>query len=133
MMTYVALLGAGALLAGLLCILLQQLGTTRSKDVFTLLLVYIAAIYVGPLIGSNEPAQYVEYAFAILLAGWCVVALRGSWVMLAAGYFAHGLWDALHPALLPHVLPPWYAPLCIGFDVTVALYLFARAQSAIER
>lgn len=123
-MAYLTLLAAGALLAGSMCLALNVTARQSAKDILTLLLAFIAAIYVGPLIGTTASVQYIEYSFALALTAWCVFALRRGAEFLAIGYVLHGLWDALHPALLPHVLPHWYAPLCIGFDFTVALYLF---------
>lgn len=122
-MTYLTLLAAGALLAGFMCFVLHAVARQSGKDILTLLLAFIAAIYVGPLIGTTQAVQYIEYSFALALTGWCVLALHKSAGFLGVGYLLHGAWDALHPALLPHVLPHWYAPLCIGFDFTVAIYL----------
>ena len=65
------------------------------------------------------------------LAYEIAVALRAPLWVLALGYLLHGLWDMLHGAVLPHVMPEWYAPLCIGYDITLALLIFRRYRVAV--
>lgn len=123
------LLVFGAISAAAMCFVLKRWAPVRQKDILTLLLVYIAAIYVGPVIGGEHSTGYLEIGFALALTIVCLFALRGGLLVLAAGYFAHAAWDGLHGFVLPHVLPPWYAPLCIGFDLCVALYLLIKYRS----
>ena len=49
----------------------SQLGRERAQDAWTLLLVLIAAIYVGPVIGTGQGTGYVEIGFAFLLLILC--------------------------------------------------------------
>lgn len=130
-MNTIILVVAGAISAAVLCLLLHKLAAESYKEILTLLLVAIAAIYIGPVIGSSESSAYTEISFAVLLIILSIFALRGPLPILAAGYFLHGAWDVIHPALLPHVLPHWYAPLCVGFDMTVAVYLIQIHRSRI--
>lgn len=67
--------------------------------------VAIAGVFViGALVG---------YARSIALVGWLLVV--------------HGLFDLTYHLTLPHLVPAphWWAPLCLGVDLTLGIYLLA--------
>jgi hypothetical protein len=56
-------------------------------------------------------------------------ALFGRWgspAILAVGYLAHGVWDAIHHlGAISTWLPEWYAPFCLGYDGIEAVFVWA--------
>jgi hypothetical protein len=45
----------------------------------------------------------------------------------AAGYLGHAAWDAIHHhKAVDTVIPDWYVPLCIGYDLVVGAYILIR-------
>lgn len=112
-----ALLGAGC------CLALARWFPACMRDVLVLAIVYIAAIYVGPAIGSLQTADLLELAASLMFSFLALFALRGNDTLLAAAYLGHGLWDALHGPLLHAALPVWYGPMCLGFDWVAAAFI----------
>jgi hypothetical protein len=56
-----------------------------------------------------------------------LIALFGRWgspAILAVGYLAHGVWDAIRRGDLD-LAPRWYAPFCLGYDAIVAVFVWA--------
>lgn len=88
-------------------------------------LVVAAFVYLlFALVVRAEGALWVEAAGLLLFAAVAVLGLRVSPWFLAAGWAAHVAWDlALHPPTDPGVAPAWYPVVCIGFDLTVAVYV----------
>lgn len=122
---------SGAVAGMATALIVARLFPHRYAEVLTILLAVIAALYVGPTLGGAEPAYLLEALVALLLMVLCVYALRASLLVLAAGYVLHGLWDLAHGPLVPHILPTWYAPLCVGYDLAVAaciVYAYYKLQ-----
>ena len=114
-------------------VIVLKVFSQRYVEILAIFLAVIAALYVGPTIGGGQPAYFLEFIVALLLIALCVYAVRGSLLVLAAGYALHGLWDLAHGPLVPHVLPVWYAPLCVGYDIAVAaciVYFYFKSQSS---
>lgn len=84
---------------------------------------YIAAIYVGPAIGSLAAADVIECLVSLAFFGVALVARRGSNARLAAGYLGQGWWDAAHSHVIHAALPSGYAPMCLGFDWVAAAWM----------
>ena len=115
----------GALAGALTAVLVARLAPSWYREVLAVFLAVIAALYAGPEIDAGRLFS-LELGFATILIILSIVALRAPLWLLALGYLLHGLWDMLHGAVLPHVMPPWYAPLCIGYDITLAVFIFVK-------
>lgn len=67
---------------------------------------------------------------AMGLLGFALVAVvgwRGFALVLGAAWLLHVAWDvALHPAGSGGYAPGWYPVVCVGFDLFLAVYIFAR-------
>lgn len=119
----------GAFIGALFCILIRRYCRRRQHEIFALALVYIAAIYVGPAVGHYGLAESLEFLVSLIFFALALIALPGRRTLLACAYIGHGLWDAVHGAVLPATLPAWYAPMCLGFDWAVAAWLFDIAPA----
>jgi len=70
---------------------------------------------------SCRPASYSGFTALAALA-----VQRDSPGLLGAAWLAHVTWDALHhpgPRAHPGAVRSWYPPLCICYDVAVAVPL----------
>ena len=89
-----------------------------------LLLMAIAAIYVGFAIASNEPkAIIIESVVAIIYLYAIALGLMWSAWVLVVGYFAHGAWDWVHHHDFGTDTPAWYIPACVIYDWIVGAFL----------
>ncbi len=129
MITFILIL-QGAIAGALTGVLVARFAPSWYREILAVFLAVIAALYAGPEINAGNLFS-VEMLFATGLIVVSVVALRAPLWVLAQGYLLHGLWDMLHGAVLPHVMPEWYAPLCIGYDITLALLIFRRYRVAV--
>ena len=123
---------SGAIAGMATALLLGRFFEQRYTEILVILLAVIAALYVGPTIGGAQSAFMLETSVALLLIALSVYALRANLLVLAAGYALHGLWDMTHGLWVRHILPPWYAPMCVGYDLAVAaciVYEYRRRES----
>ncbi len=86
-------------------------------------LVVATFVYVAFAMAAMEDAWLmVEIGGVLLFVGIAYLGYRHSLWWLAAGWFAHVLWDvALHVAVDVDFVPLWYPVACIGFDVIVGV------------
>ncbi|MFN8442190.1 MAG: DUF6010 family protein [Caldilineaceae bacterium] len=92
---------------------------------YTIGLIVAALIYVGFAVrgGTNE-WLWLEILGVVIYGGVALLGLRGSPLLIALGWGAHPLWDAvLHPLQTTDFVPYWYAWACIGFDLMLAGYI----------
>ncbi len=85
----------------------------------------IAAVYFGfVLIDGRKRELLIEIGNMVMTFAF---ALLGLWVApywLAVGYFAHGLWDAIHrPRGIQTKIPLWYVPFCMSYDWMIAGFI----------
>ncbi|MFK8054578.1 MAG: DUF6010 family protein [Saprospiraceae bacterium] len=90
-------------------------------------LLVAAAIYVGfaVLWGEDGWVRFEAVGVAIfsLIA---FLARRFGILWIGAGWLLHIGWDYLFHMVGAgsHLVPEWYPPICIGFDLIVGLYIF---------
>lgn len=83
-----------------------------------LVYVLLALRTANPLFIGIELVGLVLFLFLIWLG------YRYSFWFIPLGWLLHVLWDiGLYPAQTAPYVPHWYAWLCVGFDVVMALYL----------
>lgn len=117
----------GLVLGALFVLVARALG---ERLVFAAGLVFAALIYVGFAVYGHAGAGWlgVELVGVVLYGAMAVLGLRHTQWWLALGWATHPIWDtALHLAGGGGAFAPaWYAILCMGFDVIVALYIAFR-------
>ena len=117
----------GLLLAAVTCYPARALGPRDERRFFVVILVVVAAGFVGfPLQQADLAGAIWEgLAMAILLAlAWFG---RRSPVWLAVAFFGHGAWDLAYLiGLVPVDKPVWVIQLCVPYDWVVASYLLSR-------
>lgn len=122
-------LGAGGVLAVPGLILASLLSHGTAFGFLAILLGMIASVYLGFALQDGRTRTFgIEYVGLIIFTAVATVSLsEDSAVLLAAGYLGHGLWDAIHhPRGVDTEMPWWYVPLCMSFDVVVAVYVLIR-------
>lgn len=95
-------------------------------------LVVAAVIYVVWGAFRHRPGHgrwyAAQFAGLVLFGVLNIVALSldepGLRYLLAAGWIAHATWDAVHHHT-NRIVPRWYANVCIGLDITLAVILIA--------
>ncbi len=124
-----------SLLAGLIAVYVfiravRRLGPVRELRWYAGGLIIAAGVYVAfGLVLGGAPLGYelVQLAVFAPLAVW---SLRHSVPLLAAGWFAHALWDSAHwiPSLSGHA-PEWYMVACLSFDVALSFYILMHRDA----
>lgn len=126
---FVISLVVGIALGALLVALARRLGERR---VFSLGLIVAAVIYVGFALYGDAERGWVslELAGVLLYGALAVLGLRHTQCWLALGWGAHPVWDVgLHLVGGGSTFAPaWYAVLCIGLDLVVAVYIIFRCR-----
>ena len=87
-------------------------------ELLSIVLGGIAFVYFGfVLMDGRRREMFIELGNIGLTIA---LALLGLWIApywLAAGYLAHGLWDAVHhPRGVQTKIPQWYIPFCLIYD-----------------
>jgi hypothetical protein len=126
---WIAALGAGALLAAPTLVLVSLLSRDTAFGFLAILLGMIASVYLGFALQDARIRTFqIEYVAIAAFAVLATIALsENSAVLLALGYFGHGIWDVIHhPRGVDTTMPWWYPPLCLSFDAVVAVYVLLR-------
>ena len=101
------------------------MGSLDEQTMYGLILTGIGYLYVG--------FTWTDTGSLVLCSGQAIVftliayyGIKKSMLLLAAGFFLHGLWD-LGFDLFPFskLIPPHYDLFCLSIDFTMGLYLTA--------
>jgi hypothetical protein len=126
---WLAALGAGAVLSVPGLVVASLLSEDAAFGFLAILLGMIASVYFGFALRDGRLRTFnIEYLGMVVFGALATIALAedSAW-LLAAGYFGHGLWDAIHhPRGVDTTMPWWYVPLCMSFDAVVAVYVLVR-------
>jgi len=113
-------------LATLTCAVGYKLPWFKALDFFAILLGMIAGIYIGFAIQDGRTSRIALEGSVAL--GFVALILLGLWrwpVLIATGYFLHGLWDLLHhPFKLGTRVQTWYPPACVVYDWLVGIFIY---------
>ncbi len=96
----------------------------------TVLLMGIAAVYIGFTFSNAGRKQDILIEMANI-AMYIVLVLLSLWItpyFLVAGYFWHGIWDAIHHKrinLVQTKVPEWYIYGCILYDWVIGFFILA--------
>ncbi len=118
----------GAVLALLTAGLVHILPPAAGKLLLAVILAVSAGVYIGiGLMVDDLFLTTLETAAAVFFASLAILGLRFSPVILALGYFLHGLWDLVHhPRYIRSPGPWWYQPLCLTYDWLIAGVILTR-------
>ena len=105
----------------------KQLNQKSKLAISVLALLIAVAVYVllalltgNPVFIAIEMVGLMLFLFLIWLGSY-----YSLW-FIALGWLLHVLWDlGLQPAQTAPYIPQWYALLCVGFDIVMAIYVGA--------
>jgi hypothetical protein len=126
---WLAALVAGVIFGGVTLLIPSLLSRDTAFGLLAILLGMIASVYLGYALNDGRLRAFqAEYVGIVAFTALATIALaRHSALLLALGYFAHGLWDLIHHRRgVDTRMPWWYVPLCLGYDTVVALYVLVR-------
>jgi hypothetical protein len=97
-------------------------GFDRDRVFYPTLLVVIALYYVlFAVMSGSVHAILVESAVMTAFAAVAVLGFRRKLWIVAAALAGHGVFDAVHGALVTNPgVPVWWPAFCLAFDVTAA-------------
>lgn len=100
----------------------------KALDLFALLLVLIAAVYLGfALLDGRRRELSIEIVSMTFIFFLSALGLWVTPIFLVIGYVAHGLWDILHhPKGIQTKVVRWWPPFCVMIDWIVAGFIFFR-------
>jgi hypothetical protein len=97
-------------------------GFDRDRAFYPTLLVVIAGYYVlfAAMSGSDH-ALVAESLAMVAFAALAVTGFRFSSWLVVAGLAGHGVFDALHGAVVANPgVPEWWPAFCLAFDIGAA-------------
>ncbi|MGN6395842.1 MAG: DUF6010 family protein [Mucilaginibacter sp.] len=109
---------------GLLAIIIINLFRQINKQLmYGLILTGIGYLYVG-FNWTNTSSLIICAIQSVVFLFIAYYGVQKSLLILAAGYFLHGIWDLLFD-LFPYsgLMPPHYDFLCLSVDFTMGIYL----------
>jgi hypothetical protein len=109
---------------GLLVILTIHLLKFLDKQViYGLILCGIGYLYVG-YTWRDLTSLVITSTQSLLFLFIAYYGIKKSMIVLAAGYFLHGIWDLVFD-LFPYSssIPPHYDVFCLSIDFTIGFYL----------
>ena len=100
-------------------------GFDRERGFYPLQLLAFALLYLlFAAIGGGGPLLLAETPGLLLFGAAAVIGFRTSLWFVVAGLFGHGLFDAVHGALIGNPgVPAWWPAFCAGYDITAAACL----------
>ena len=116
---------AGVLLAFGLLFYIKRFNERTRLTIAALALLIAALVYVLlALVSRNELFITIEIVGLMLFLLLIWLGYQYSFWFITLGWLLHVLWDvSLHPAHTVPYVPQWYAWLCVGFDIVMALYV----------
>jgi hypothetical protein len=126
-MTLALQLLLGTVTCGLFIVLARRFGVQREVRVYAVGLVVAAIVYLGfALNGSGLGWLFVELLGVAIFAVSASLGVKVSPFFLGLGWALHAAWDGwMHAIAGAGFVPNWYPPVCLGFDLVLAGYIFA--------
>lgn len=117
------LVGVG--LALVICVFGTVAGVDRRRTFYPTTLIVIASFYaLFAIMGGSFHALIMESVIIALFVLASVLGFKFSMWMIAAGLFAHGVFDFIHHHIVQNPgVPTWWPNFCMAYDVTAAAYL----------
>ena len=116
---------AGLALAPTVSLFAWLAGFARERGFYPLQLIVFALLYMlFAAIAGGGALLLAEMPFMLFFGAAAVIGFRTSLWIVAAGLFGHGLFDAVHGALVANPgVPAWWPAFCASYDITAALCL----------
>lgn len=120
-MTPLSLL-AGLVLAPAVAAFALLTGLDRDRSFYPTVLLVIACLYMlFAAMAGGGPLLLAETPGLLLFGASAVIGFRTSLWVVVAGLFCHGLFDAVHGALIANPgVPLWWPAFCSGYDIAAA-------------
>ena len=123
---------AGMGLAAAFIVYAERHAAGERRRVYGIGLIVAAVIYlVFSVLTQNILWILIETFGALLFTVFVYLAFKYSYWFLVMGWSIHMVWDgALHAAEVAPYVPQWYPPVCVGFDLVIALFIARLCMSA---
>jgi hypothetical protein len=115
----------GTLLSLVVAVFARRVGFDRDRAFYATVVIVVASYYVlFAVIGGSTPALLAEL---MVMGGFSIAAVIGfkssRWILVAA-LAGHGMFDAVHGAILTNPgMPTWWPAFCGAYDVGAAACL----------
>ena len=105
-------------------------GFDRERGFYPLQLIGFALLYMlFAAIAGGGPLLLAETPGLLIFGAAAVIGFRTSLWLVVAGLAGHGLFDAMHGALIANPgVPAWWPAFCAGYDITAAACLAIRIR-----
>ena len=115
----------GAILAVSVSIFAAVVGLDRDRAFYPTVLTVVASYYgLFAVLGGSTEALVAESAVMVVFVAATVLGFRRNLWIVAAGLFAHGVFDFFHGGFIPNPgLPAWWPAFCMTYDVVAAACL----------
>lgn len=121
---------SSGLLIIILFILLKQFD---KKIIYGLILCGIGFLYVG-FAWSDTQALIINSAQAVLFVFIAYFGIKKHFIILAAGFFLHGIWDIVyHTFQNSSLIPPQYDLFCLSIDLAIGFYLLLIKNKTVSK
>ncbi len=118
---------AGALLALPTVALLAALPDRLATSGAALLLVSVAAVYLGFAFADGSPKRIaLEVVGLVLYGSAALIGLDGPAWVIPTALALHPVWDGMHHPRALAGAPVWYPTACAMFDLLVAAWIAWR-------
>ena len=110
-------------------------GFDRERSFYPIQLIAFALLYILFAAVAGGGALLVAETPALLLFGAAaVIGFRTSLWIVVAGLSGHGLFDAVHGALIANPgVPAWWPAFCAGYDIAAAACLALTIRGRLPR
>jgi len=102
------------------------LSPRQSLELHALVLVLAATVYLGAALSAGSEKELRQEGIQAFV--FYLFTLAGLWVSpvwLGVGYVLHIVWDlSHHPEHIRTKIADWVPPLCLTYDLIVAVYIF---------
>jgi hypothetical protein len=116
---------AGLALAPAVAVFALLTGFDRERGFYPLQLIVFALLYLlFAAIAGGGPLLLAETPGLLLFGAAAVIGFRTNLWIVVAGLFGHGLFDAIHGALIANPgVPAWWPAFCAAYDIAAAVFL----------
>jgi len=125
---------AGALVGAAVVAGIGLLAPMAQRFLYAFLLFFAASFYLFlALAFGGIGGVLLEFMGVLLFAAAAIFGFQRHLWLLIAGWLAHPLWDLAFHGTPGGYAPGWYAYLCIGFDIAVAVGILLNWRRLIRR
>lgn len=128
---YVSWVLFGLVTAGLLAWVCHRLD--RDREILGISLILLGGWYLvfGVTAGQGVQVLLPQAAGGLFFAACGLAGLKYSLLFLSMGWSLHAAWDIASPLFSDvSYMPHWTAPACLGFDLLLGTYIFAKWRHA---